>query len=112
MPFSQMPLVPTHAELTKLSAHLTGTTTIARQFTGMGGDSGLLRQMTGGSSSPTRSISPTKQLGMIKGNGMRPRPKSIADKKNTKTRSIDEGRGMFLVRQLTGANSGLWFRVK
>ncbi|KAJ3571589.1 hypothetical protein NP233_g3660 [Leucocoprinus birnbaumii] len=60
----------------KLSQQLSGTT-LARQFTGLGGsgNSGevdLLRQLTGGSNSPTRSLSPTKQLGT----GTRPRPKS------------------------------------
>lgn len=81
----------------------TGTTTIARQFTGMGGgDPGLFRQLTGGGLSPTRSISPTKQLGMM-GGGMRPRPKSVIGMRNTK--SIDEGRGMYLVRQMTGSTS-------
>jgi hypothetical protein len=99
MVMSQMPLVPAH---TKVTTQFTGTTTIARQFTGMGGDLGLLRQMTGGGLSPTRSISPTKQLGMISSSGIRPRPKSVIGMRNTK--SIDEGRGMFLVRQLTGAS--------
>lgn len=77
---------------------LTGTT-IARQFTGLGGnkDAALLRQLTGAGLSPTRSISPTKQLG-------RQRPKSVIGMRSSK--SIDEGRGMFLVRQLTGASSG------
>jgi hypothetical protein len=98
----QMPLVPAHPVSAKVTSQFTGTTTIARQFTGMGGDLGLLRQMTGGGLSPTRSISPTKQLGMIGGSGMRPRPKSIVGMRNTK--SIDESRGMFLVRQLTGAS--------
>lgn len=99
---SQMPLVPAHAWSAKVTAQLTGTTTIARQFTGMGSDSGPLRQMVGGGLNPTRSISPTKQLGMFGGSGMRPRPKSVIGMRNTK--SIDEGRGMFLVRQLTGAS--------
>jgi len=96
---SQMSVVPAHTSFAKVTTQFSGTTTIARQFTGMGGDSGLLRQMTGGGLSPTRSISPTKQLGML---GMRPRPKSVIGMRNTK--SIDEGRGMFLVRQLTGAS--------
>lgn len=94
------PVVPSHTGtgFGRVAPQYTGTTTIARQFTGMGGDGGLLRQMTGGGLSPTRtrSISPTKQLGM-----MRPRPKSVIGTRNTK--SVDEGRGMFLVRQMTGA---------
>jgi hypothetical protein len=99
---SQIPLAPAHPGSVRVAAQSTGTTTIARQFTGMGGDLGLLRQMTGGSLSLIRSISPTKQLGMIGGSGTRPRPKSVVGMRNTK--SIDEGRGMFLVRQLTGAS--------
>ncbi|RDB28901.1 hypothetical protein Hypma_015389 [Hypsizygus marmoreus] len=93
------PLVPSHTGSTKIAPQFTGTTTLARQFTGLsGGDPALLRQLTGGGLSPTRSISPTKQLG---GRGMRPRPKSVIGMRSTK--SVDEGRGMFLVRQLTGA---------
>lgn len=91
----------------QVALHLTGTTTIARQFTGLGGtDAGLLKQLTGGSISPTRSLSPTKQLGSI--GPSRPRPKSVIGMRSSK--SIDEGRGMFLVKQLTGASSspGHW----
>jgi hypothetical protein len=99
MAVSQM---PAHTVSGRVATQSTGTTTIARQFTGMGGDSGLLRQLTGGSVSLARSISPTKQLGMMGGSGTRPRPKSVVGMRNTK--SIDEGRGMFLVRQLTGAS--------
>lgn len=91
----------------QVAPHLTGTTTIARQFTGLGGtDAGLLKQLTGGSISPTRSLSPTKQLGSI--GPSRPRPKSVIGMRSSK--SIDEGRGMFLVKQLTGASSspGHW----
>ncbi|KAI3622642.1 lim-type zinc finger-containing protein [Moniliophthora roreri] len=90
-------LVPTHTG-NKVQPQLTGTTTIARQFTGLGGngDPGLLRQLPGGGLSPTRSISPTKQLS----SGVRPRPKSVIGMRSSK--SVDEGRGMFLVRQLTG----------
>ncbi|KAK2461810.1 hypothetical protein APHAL10511_006273 [Amanita phalloides] len=83
-----------------ISQH-TGTT-IARQFTGTN-DSGLLRQLTGGGLSPTRSISPTKQLNGT-GTSGRPRPKSVIGIRNSK--SVDEGRGMYLVRQMTG-NSAL-----
>ncbi|KAG7099348.1 hypothetical protein E1B28_001204 [Marasmius oreades] len=94
------PLVPTHTGSGKVTPQLTGTTTIARQFTGLGSGSGevqLLRQLTGGGRSPTRSLSPTKQLG----SGTRPRPKSVIGMRSSK--SVDEGRGMFLVRQLTGS---------
>uniref|UniRef100_A0A0W0G2L2 LIM zinc-binding domain-containing protein n=2 Tax=Moniliophthora roreri TaxID=221103 RepID=A0A0W0G2L2_MONRR len=85
-------LVPTHTG-NKVQPQLTGTTTIARQFTGLGGngDPGLLRQLPGGGLSPTRSISPTKQLS----SGVRPRPKSVIGMRSSK--SVDEGRGMFLL---------------
>lgn|ERR1700722_3718018 len=106
---------------TKVNPQFTGTTTLARQFTGLGGgDALLIRQMTGGggqlnptrqlgldrSQSPTkgtlyRSGSPIKQLGSIR---ERPRPKSVIGMRGTK--SVDEGRGMFLVRQMTGGCSG------
>ncbi|KAG1801477.1 uncharacterized protein HD556DRAFT_1285773 [Suillus plorans] len=71
-------------------------TTIARQFTGLrGGDAALARQLTGG------GLSPTKQLGTAT---PRPRPKSVIGMRSGK--SVDEGRGMFLVRQMTnGGNS-------
>jgi hypothetical protein len=83
-----------------VSSQLTGTTTLARQFTGLGGgDTGLFKQLTGGSISPTRSLSPTKQLNHA-APGMRPRPKSVIGTRSSK--SVDEGRGMFLVRNLTG----------
>ncbi|KDR85129.1 hypothetical protein GALMADRAFT_324195 [Galerina marginata CBS 339.88] len=88
---------------TKIAPQFTGSTTIARQFTGLGGSDTILRQLTGGGLSPTRSISPTKQLGMMgTGGGVaRPRPKSVIGMRSTK--SVDEGRGMYLVRQFTGA---------
>lgn len=76
----------------------TGTTTLARQFTGVGGGEGMTRQVTGSGLNPTRSISPTKP-------GMRPRPKSVIGMRSGGGKSIDEGRGMFLVRQMTGASS-------
>ncbi|KAF8807538.1 hypothetical protein BYT27DRAFT_7098630 [Phlegmacium glaucopus] len=91
---TRSPLVPSFTGTSKVVPQYTGTTTIARQFTGMGGGDPILRQLTGGGLSPTRSISPTKQLGT----GGRPRPKSVIG-----MRSIDEGRGMYLVKQLTGS---------
>lgn len=73
-------------------SHLTGgSTTIARQFTGNA--VGLLRN---GSISPTRqlrSVSPTK--------GLRPISK-YSRPIGARNKSVDEGRGMFLVRQMTG----------
>ncbi|KDQ30661.1 hypothetical protein PLEOSDRAFT_1111438 [Pleurotus ostreatus PC15] len=89
----------------RIAAQMTGTTTLAKQFTGMGGADtvSLIRQMTGGGISPTRQLSrsrsPTKQLGMVDP-PYRPRPKSVIGMRSTK--SVDEGRGMFLVRQMTG----------
>ncbi|KAK0465171.1 uncharacterized protein EV420DRAFT_1513130 [Desarmillaria tabescens] len=89
--------------LSKLLPQNTGTTTIARQFTGLGAggpnDGSLRRQLTGGALGPTRSLSPTKQIGV----GMRPRPKSVIGMRSSK--SVDEGRGMFLVRQMTGSGA-------
>ena len=70
---------------------MTGTTTIARQFTGMGGGDPLTRQMTG-----NRSVSPVKQLGMS--TTRYARPKSVIGMRG-------EGRGMQLVRQMTGGGS-------
>ncbi|KAK7463724.1 hypothetical protein VKT23_005661 [Stygiomarasmius scandens] len=96
----RQPLQPNHTG-GKIAPQHTGTTTIARQFTGLGGDP-LVRQLTGGGLSPTRSISPTKQLGMVAPGTIRPRPKSVIGMRNSK--SVDEGRGMFLVRQMTGSN--------
>ncbi|KAF9240905.1 hypothetical protein BU15DRAFT_87475 [Melanogaster broomeanus] len=73
-----------------VAPQFTGTTTIARQFTGRR-DAGIMRQLTGGGLSPTRQLtsSPTKQLGL-----------SVIGMRMGK--SVDEGRGMFLVRQMTG----------
>ncbi|KAH6917252.1 hypothetical protein BKA70DRAFT_1138683 [Coprinopsis sp. MPI-PUGE-AT-0042] len=98
-------LSPTYTGSGKMVPQFTGTTTLARQFTGAtGGEAALMKQMTGGGLNPTRSISPTKQL---TSSNPRPRPKSVIGMWNTK--SVDEGRGMFLVRQLTGASSsGGW----
>ncbi|KAJ7786462.1 hypothetical protein B0H16DRAFT_1490559 [Mycena metata] len=109
-------LVPSYTG-SKVAPQYTGTTTIARQFTGYtdpgifrqmtgggasptrsasptkgmmgyGGDPGIFRQLTGGGLSPTRSISPTKGLT----SAGRPRPRSVVGIRNTN-----------LVRQLTGS---------
>jgi hypothetical protein len=84
---------------------MTGTTTLARQFTGAGSaDDSLLRQLTGGGLSPTRQLgreTPAKQNG-VSTRGMRPRPKSVIGMRG---KSVDEGRGMLLVKQMTG---GVW----
>ena len=83
----------------------TGTTTLARQFTGInGGDPSVLRQLTGVGLSPTRQLSssPTKLFdGPRPGAARYPRPKSVTGVRNVG----GEGRGMFLVRQLTGGNT-------
>ncbi|KAH8100617.1 hypothetical protein BXZ70DRAFT_938061 [Cristinia sonorae] len=88
-----------------IAPQFTNGTTIARQFTGLGGpDPALLRQLTGGGLSPTRQLSssPTKMHdGPRPGAGRYPRPKSVTGVRST----TGEGRGMFLVRQLTGGNS-------
>ncbi|CAA7266571.1 unnamed protein product [Cyclocybe aegerita] len=102
---ARSPLVPSFTgSSNKLASQVTGTTTLARQFTGVRGGEAILRQLTGGGLSPTRSISPTKQLGMMGSGGTRSRPKSVIGLRSAK--SIDEGRGMFLVRQMTGSSSG------
>ncbi|OAX44751.1 hypothetical protein K503DRAFT_728370 [Rhizopogon vinicolor AM-OR11-026] len=91
------PLVPslTGRSIGGIQPQFTGTTTIARQFTGLrGGDPALMRQLTGG------GLSPTKQLGSAT---PRPRPKSVIGMRSGK--SVDEGRGMFLVRQMTSGGS-------
>ena len=75
-----------------VESQLTGTTTIARQFTGMGSGDPLIRQMTG-----NRSVSPVKQLGMSTTTRYA-RPKSVIGMRG-------EGRGMQLVRQMTGGGS-------
>ena len=72
-----------------VEAQMTGTTTIARQFTGMGGGDPSARQMTS-----NRSVSPVKQLGMSTTTRFA-RPKSVIGMRG-------EGRGMQLVRQMTG----------
>ena len=106
----------------KVAPQFTGTTTLARQFTGLGvepGVSSLMRQITGGGG----QLSPTRQLGLDRsgsptkgmaerhssmkplGRERRPRPKSVIGTRGGK--SVDEGRGMFLVRQMTGNASDL-----
>ncbi|KAL5535328.1 hypothetical protein ACEPAF_3422 [Sanghuangporus sanghuang] len=96
-----------------IAPQLTGMTTIARQFTGMGA---LTSQLTGSGLNPTRQLprdinrspSPTKGVLLNRFNEGRraafPRPKSVG---GIRGKSIDEGRGMFLVRQLTGNGAGL-----
>jgi len=81
----------TTTKLKGVEPQTTGTTTIARQFTGVGGGDPLVRQMTGG-----RSVSPVKQLGTPKTRYAR--PKSVIGMRG-------EGRGMQLVRQMTGGGS-------
>ncbi|KAL4243561.1 hypothetical protein ABKN59_001106 [Abortiporus biennis] len=93
-----------------VSSQHTGTT-IARQFTGVGGsnDAALLRQLTGGGLSPTRQLSssPTKSYDGPRPGRVYPRPKSVTGYRSVKTDltgegKTGEGRGMYLVRQLTG----------
>ncbi|CAK5264966.1 unnamed protein product [Mycena citricolor] len=105
------PIVPSNTgSSSKITAQMTGTTTIARQFTGHSMHSldsrssspikGLTHQWTG----PSRSISPTKGLGggplnptrsisPTKGQTLRPRPKSVVGIRNTN-----------IVRQMTGGS--------
>jgi len=82
----------TTTRLKGVESQITGTTTIARQFTGMGSGDPLARQMTG-----NRSVSPVKQLGMPTKTRYA-RPKSVIGMRG-------EGRGMQLVRQMTGGGS-------
>ncbi|KAL4064952.1 hypothetical protein V8B97DRAFT_1985737 [Scleroderma yunnanense] len=105
-PVVEKPLVPMFTgrstggdAFSKVTPQITGTTTIARQFTGLRTGDGVMRQLTGGGLSPTRQLagSPTKQIGLAT---PRPRPKSVIGMRSGK--SVDEGRGMFLVRQMTG----------
>lgn len=110
-PVASMATGSTASPFARVAPQTTGTT-LARQFTGLGigvgsggsggADAGLLRQLTGGASSPTRQLtsSPTKLYDGPRPGRVYPRPKSV-----TGTRSTGgEGRGMFLVRQLTGGN--------
>ncbi|KDQ63754.1 hypothetical protein JAAARDRAFT_203148 [Jaapia argillacea MUCL 33604] len=98
-----------------IAPQYTGTTTIARQFTGLaggggGGESALLRQLTGGGLSPTRQLLGSSNVKQVPlngsgGAGVRrfARPKSVIGMRSEgRLKSVDEGRGMFLVRQLTG----------
>lgn len=102
------PLVASHTGGRGIAPQHTGTTTIARQFTGLGSgsDASLMRQLTGGGLSPTRQLSssPTKLHDGPRPGRTYPRPKSVIGMRSTK--SDGEGRGMFLVRQLTGGNGG------
>jgi len=85
----------------RITTQFIGTTTLARQFTGLGGsDAALMKQLTGGGLSPTRQLagSPTKQFGIM-GHSGRSRPKSVI---GMISKSVDERRGMYLVRQMTG----------
>ncbi|RDX56003.1 hypothetical protein OH76DRAFT_1396348 [Lentinus brumalis] len=110
-PTRSTPLVPTYtgnkSVLSGVAPQHTGTTTLARHFTGLTGssDPALMRQLTGGGLSPTRQLtsSPTKMYdGPRPGASRYPRPKSaIGYAARTKSEG-GEGRGMFLVRQLTG----------
>jgi hypothetical protein len=80
-------------------------------------DAGLLRQLTGGGLSPTRQLSTQVTGGGVTGMtrqytgqlnsgdgpvSTRPRPRSVIGMRSTK--SVDEGRGVYLMRQLTGGS--------
>ncbi|KAH9944497.1 uncharacterized protein BXZ73DRAFT_39614 [Epithele typhae] len=116
-PSRSTPAAPSHHASNKslggggggVTPQFTGTTTLARQFTGLGGgDAGLMRQLTGGGISPTRQLasSPTKMHdGPRSGAGRFPRPKSAIGYASRTKSEGGEGRGMFLVRQLTGGKS-------
>ena len=100
------PIVPTATggrPTSVVAPQYTGTTTLARQFTGLGlgssSEAALPRHATGGGYSPTKQT--IKLHDGPRPGHVYPRPKSV-----TGTRSTGgEGRGMFLVRQLTGGNS-------
>ncbi|EPT04208.1 hypothetical protein FOMPIDRAFT_148691 [Fomitopsis schrenkii] len=100
---TRSPVMPSNTGNRGVAPQNTGTTTLARQFTGLGGsDAALMRQLTGGGLSPTRQLSssPTKMYDGPRPGARYPRPKSVTGIRSTK--SDGEGRGMFLVRQLTG----------
>jgi hypothetical protein len=83
------------------SAQHSGVTTIARQLSGV--DGVLTKHVTGGRLSPTKQLgTPTKVAVQFTGGGsrgtIRPRPKSAIGMRG-------EGRGMFLVQQLTGGGA-------
>jgi hypothetical protein len=88
----------------RVVAQQTGVTTIARQFNGFSGLDGVLsRHVTGGRLSPTKQLgTPTKMAVQFTGGSskgtIRPRPKSAIGMRG-------EGRGMFLVQQLTGGGA-------
>ncbi|EIW64809.1 uncharacterized protein TRAVEDRAFT_62249 [Trametes versicolor FP-101664 SS1] len=113
-PTRSTPLVPSYTGSKNafggVAPQFTGTTTLARQFTGLGGssDPALMRQLTGGGLSPTRQLtsSPTKMFdGPRPGMSRYPRPKSaIGFAARTKSEG-GESRGMYLVRQLTGGRN-------
>jgi hypothetical protein len=94
-------LLARSSQIDRILPHHTGVTTIARQFTGLSGtDAVVSRHMTGGRLSPTKQLStPTKVAVQFTGGGSkgtnRPRPKSAIGMRG-------EGRGMFLVQQMTG----------
>ena len=104
-----------------LPRQYTGTTTLARQFTGLGlgVDTGVARQGTGGAWSPTKhaTSSPTKHItssttklydGPRPGAGRFPRPRSVQGTRSTDgevRRDAGEGRGIQLIRQLTGGST-------
>ncbi|KAI0757132.1 hypothetical protein C8Q80DRAFT_79698 [Daedaleopsis nitida] len=111
-PTRSTPLVPSYtgsrSAVGGIVPQHTGTT-LARQFTGIGSaDPALMRQLSGGGLSPTRQLtsSPTKMHdGPRPGVSRFPRPKSaIGYSARTKSEG-GEGRGMFLVRQLTGGKN-------
>ncbi|KAJ3524762.1 hypothetical protein NM688_g8508 [Phlebia brevispora] len=103
-PSVRSPIVPTATgsrPMSFVAPQYTGTTTLARQFTGLGlgGDAAVQRHATGGAYSPTKVT--TKLYDGPRPGHVYPRPKSV-----TGVRSAGgEGRGMFLVRQLTGGNT-------
>ena len=86
------------------------------QFTGLRSNSPVRRQMTGAGFEPSETeplaiqytgggVPVTRQLSSRPGHGVRPRSAlgSTYGRSIGSQRSTDEGRGMFLVRQLTGA---------